>query len=113
MNDELSNRDIELSNRDKEYNRGQQIKKGWKISNRYSKILEKNKVSSSIDIIILNTHKQFMNDLKSNNLDKSSKQKYIRGWITLVNTCNNPKNNIHVIRNALSVFNYTNHLKNK
>jgi len=112
MNIEISNRDKELSNRDKEYIRDQQIKKGWKISNRYSKILEKNKASSSIDIIILNTHKQFMNDLKSNNLDKSNKQKYIRCWSTLVNTCNNPKNNIDVVRNALSIFNYTNHLKN-
>ena len=100
----------ELSNRGIEYNRDQQIKKGWKISNRYSKILEKNKTSSSIDTIILNTHKQFINDLKSNKLDKSSRQIYIRCWITLVNTCTNSKNNIDVVRNALSIFNYTNHI---
>ena len=56
--------DEELSNRDIEYNRYQNIKKGWQISNKYSKILEKNKDSSSIDTIILNMYEQFKNDLK-------------------------------------------------
>ena len=100
----------ELSNRDIEYNREQNIKKGWKISNKYSKILEKKKESSSIDIIILNMYEQFKNDLKSNKLDNTNKKKYNRCWITLVNTCNNPKNNIEVIRNALHIFNYTIHI---
>ena len=100
MDEELSNRDIEL-------NRKQIIKKGWQISKKYSKILEKKKDSISIGIIILNMHERFKNDLKSNKLDNTNKKKYNRCWITLVNTCNNPKNNIEVIRNALHIFNYT------
>ena len=102
--------DEELSNRDIEYNRKLNIKKGWKISNKYSKILEKNKESSSIDTIILNMYEQFRNDLKSDKLDNTNKKKYNRCWITLVNTCNNPKNNIDIIRNALLLFNYVIHL---
>ena len=100
----------ELSNRDKEFNREQNIKKGWKISLKYSKLLEKKKSSSHIDTIILNIYELFKNDLKSNKLDLSSKKKYNRCWITLVNTCNNPKNNIDIIRNALLLFNYVIHL---
>ena len=102
--------DEELSNRDKEYNRKQNIKKGWQISKKYSKILEKKKDSSSIGIIILNMYEKFKNDLKSNHLDNTNKKKYNRCWITLVNTCNNPKNNVEVIRNALHIFNYTIHI---
>ena len=68
--------DEELSNRDIEYNRTQNIKKGWQISKKYSKILEKKKESSSIDTIILNMYEQFRNDLKSNKLDASNKKKY-------------------------------------
>ena len=100
----------ELSNRDEEFNREQNIKKGWEISLKYSKLLEKKKSSSNIDNIILNMYELFKNDLRSLNLDISSKKKYNRCWITLINTCNNLKNNIDIIRNALCQFNYTIHI---
>ena len=97
-------------NRTIEFTRQQNIKKGWEISLKYSKLLEKKKSSSNIDNIILNMYELFKNDLKSNNLDLSSKKKYNRCWITLINTCNNPKNNIDIIRNALLLLNYTNQI---
>ena len=34
--------------------------------------------------------------------------KFNRGWITLVNTMNNPKNNAKVLRSAVNLLHYMN-----
>ena len=87
----------------KELNRKLKLLDIWNIMHKYSKLFEKNIRKINLDIIVINSYKEYVNECKSNNHNVNN-QKNNRIWNTLINTCNNPKNNMKTIREATNVF---------
>jgi len=83
-------------------------KHGFKVSHKHSCNLVRNINSRHLKDIINSVYGLYLNDIKSNNLNATNKMKYNRGWITLVNTMNNPKNNMKVLRLAVDNLHYMN-----
>ena len=95
-------------NREKELIMFNDYKKGFKISHKHSKNLVKNIESPHLKNIILSVYGSYQRDIKSNHLNLTNKMKFNRGWITLLNTMNNPKNNAKVLRSAVNLLHYMN-----
>ena len=75
----------------------------WNIMHKYSKLFEKNIRKNNLDIIVINSYKEYINECNSNNHIVSN-QKNNRIWNTLINTCNNSKNNMKTIKEAINIF---------
>ena len=76
----------------------------WNITHKYSNIFQKNIDIKNLCLIVLNSYKEYENECKSNNHDITNRLKNNRIWHTLINTCNNPKNDMKTIRGATNVF---------
>ena len=87
-----------------ELNRKLKLQDCWNITHKYCKIFEKNMKKENLCLIVLNSYKEYENECKSNNLDVSKRLKNNRIWHTLINTCNNPKNDMKTIRESTNVF---------
>jgi len=87
-----------------ELNRKLKLQNSWNITHKYSKMFEKNIKKDNLCLIILNSYKEYENECKSNNHDITNRLKNNRIWHTLINTCNNPKNNMKTIRESTNVF---------
>ena len=98
-----------MKNRQLEYERRTNIKKGWKISLKYANILDNNISNDDISNIIYSIEGQFMRELQSNQLRTDSRVKYMRCWETMLNTNYNNKSDAH-IRNAIKQLQYTSHI---
>ena len=86
-----------------ELNRKLKLQDNWNIMHKYSKLFEKNIRKNNLDTIVVNSYNEYLNECKSNNHDVSN-QKNNRIWNTLINTCNNSKNNMKIIRGATNIF---------
>lgn len=75
-----------------EHNRFNDIKKSWKLSLDYSKILYDNINKHDVLDMIENTYNQYIQSLKSNKIYKiKNKNNNIMVWESLVNTCKKSK----------------------
>ena len=101
-----------VNNRQKEYNKYLNKCNAWLISLEYSEKLYKLKDKNNIRDIIYNIHAEYIQKLKSNKINIQSNYKYINVWNTLINTINNPKNNLKKIRQSVHQLNYINHINN-
>lgn len=100
------------NNRHKEYKNYINKRNAWLISLEYSEKLYKLKDKHNIIDIIYNIYNEYIHKLKSNKLSIQSNYKYINIWKTLINTMNNPKNNIKKIRESVCQLNYVNNINN-
>jgi hypothetical protein len=100
------------NNRQKEYNKYINKCNAWLISLEYSEKLYKLKDKNNIKENIYNIYAEYIQKLKSNNINIQSNYKYINIWNTLMNTLNNPKNNLKKIRASIHQLNYINHINN-
>jgi hypothetical protein len=96
-------------NRALEFERMDNIHKGWIISNKYADILVNNKNNKNLQDILHSVYGKYLCDLNSNHLDITNCMKYNRAWQTLLNTFKNYKND-SIVRNAVSQFHYTCHI---
>ena len=96
-------------NRTLEFERGDNIYKGWIISKKYADILLNNKNSKNLHIILHNIYGKYLCDLCSNHLNTTNRMKYNRAWQILLNTFKNYKSD-SIVRNAVSQFHYTCHI---
>ena len=87
-----------------ELNRKSKLNDIWNITHKYSNIFQKNIDKKNLCLIVLNSYKEYENECKSNNHDITNRLKNNRIWHTLINTCNNPKNDMKTIRGATNVF---------
>ena len=94
-----------MNNKNKicELNRKLKLQDCWNITHKYCKIFKKNIRKENLCLIILNSYKEYLNECKSNNHNVTN-QKNNRIWNTLINTCNNSKNNMKIIRGATNIF---------
>lgn len=96
-------------NRALEFERRDNIQKGWIISKKYADILLNNKNNKNLNDILHSVYGNMLNDLNSNHLDTTNRMKYIRAWQTLLYTFKNYKSN-SIVRNAVNQFYYTCHI---
>ena len=96
-------------NRTLEFERGDNIYKGWIISKKYADILLNNKNNKNIHNILHSMYGKYLCDLRSNHLNNTNRMKYNRAWQTLLNTFKNYKSD-SIVRNAVSQFHYTCHI---
>ena len=87
-----------------ELNRKLKLQDCWNITHKYCKIFKKNIRKENLCLIILNSYKEYLNECKSNNHDVTNRLKNNRIWYTLINSCNNSKNNTKTIKDATNVF---------
>jgi hypothetical protein len=92
-----------------EFERSDNIHKGWIISKKYAEILLNNKNNKNIHSILHSSYGEYLSDLRSNHLDMTNCMKYNRAWQTLLNTFKNCKSD-SIVRNAVSQFHYTCHI---
>lgn len=102
------------SNQQSELQRKQIVRQIWDFCIKYRNIFERNIDNKNLDIIIQDSYKNFISNIKSMKITINHKSKYIRIWNTLLNTIN--KNlDIDSTRIATKKFNYAiyiNSLKN-
>ena len=98
-----------MNNRQLEYERRTDIKKGWKISLKYANILDNNISNDDISNIIYSIEGQFMRELQSNQLRTDNRMKYMRCWETMLNTTYNNKSDDH-ITNSIKQLQYTSYI---
>ena len=101
--------EVEYNNHYLEYKRKIDIKNGWKITHKHSKILLNNITKNNLSDIIDNIYITFLTELNSKKLRTDKKVKYMRCWETLMNTNNNYKSH-QIICNAVRQLHYTSYI---
>ena len=96
-------------NRALEFERRDNIHKGWIISKKYADILVNNKNNKNLQDILHSVYGEYLCDLHSNHLNNTNRMKYNRAWQTLLNTFKHCKSD-SIVKNAISQFYYTCHI---
>ena len=102
------------SNQQSELQRKQINSQVWNFCSKYSNLFERNIDNKNLNILVQDSYKNFISNIKSINLQLTDKSKCIRIWKTLINTIEN-NGDIDSSRIATKQFNYAiyiNSLKN-
>ena len=102
-------------NQQQEAHRKQSHEQEWKSCSKYRILFENNINNEHLWMIVQDSYKNFISNLKSIHIQATDKKKYIRIWKTLINTIDK-NHDIDITRIATKQFNYSiyiNSLKNK
>ena len=97
------------SNQQSELKRKQINRQVWDFCMKYRNLFERNIDNKNLNVIVKDSYKNFVSDIKSIKLQLTDTSKYTRIWKTLLNTIN--KNlDIDSTRIATKQFNYAIHI---
>ena len=96
----------------REYVNKHKTEDAWRISLKYSKILQKYIAKRNILSRVFDVYELYINELKSNNILMKNKT-YIIVWETVLNTINNPKLSDKIKKSSVKQLYYVNVKKNK
>ena len=97
------------SNQQSELQRKQINRQVWEFCTKYRNLFERNIENKNLNIIVLDSYKNFVSNIKSIKLQLTDKSKCMRIWKTLINTIENNRD-INSTRIATKKFNYAIHI---
>ena len=99
------------SNQQSELQRKQINSQVWNFCVKYRNLFERNIDNKNLNIIVKDSYKNFLSNIKSIKLQLTDKSKCMRIWKTLINTIEN-NHDIDSTRIATKQFNYAVHINN-
>ena len=97
------------SNQQSELKRKQINRQLWDFCVKYSNLFERNIDNKNLNVIVKDSYKNFVSNIKSIKLQLTDKSKCMRIWKTLINTIENNRD-IDSTRIATKQFNYLIHI---
>lgn len=97
------------SNQQSELKRKQINRQVWDFCMKYSNLFERNIDNKNLNVIVKDSYKNFISNIKSIKLQLTDKMKCMRIWKTLINTIRNNRDTDST-RIATKQFNYLIHI---
>ena len=99
------------SNQQSELQRKQINRQVWDFCVKYRNLFERNIDNRNLNVIVKDSYKNFISNIKSIKLQLTDKMKCMRIWKTLINTLSK-NSDIDSTRIATKQFNYAVHINN-
>ena len=97
------------SNQQSELHRKQINRRVWDFCMKYSNLFERNIDNKNLNVIVKDSYKNFVSNIRSIKLELTNKSKCMRIWKTLINTIENSRD-IDLTRIATKKFSYAIHI---